>query len=174
MENTLQNFRDLIEEFDHGMLTTHTPGGHLSARPMVLQEPRPEQALWMVAGADTSSVQNIDRNPKVNLSFGRNSDKAWISVAATATINRNKRLIQDLWQDSWNVWFREDPHKNSAVLIDLHPEQIDFWEPEHGSLGRLFELAKARFSDSTPDLTPVKSLEIGERELSAIMTGGTR
>ena len=69
MENKLQEFRELLDDFDHGMLTTQTKGGHLSTRPMVLQNPRPERALWMVSSLEASSVENIESNPQVNLSF---------------------------------------------------------------------------------------------------------
>jgi general stress protein 26 len=174
MENKLQEFRELLNEFDHGMLTTQTSDGHLSTRPMVLQDPRPERALWMVSSTETSSVENIEKNPQVNLSFGRSSDKAWISVAAKATLNKNKRLIQELWDSSWDIWFKDESQHSSAVLIELEPVQIDFWEPDKGALGRMFELAKSKMSDSSPDLAPVRTLRISDTELAAAMSGGAR
>jgi general stress protein 26 len=107
----------------------------------------------------------------VNLSFRRSSDQAWISIAATAKLNFNEEEIASLWDNSWNAWL-DKPEQ--AVLIELEPFSIDFWEPEMGKLGRLLELAKAHVTDSEPDLSPVKSLHINDKLLATALVGGDR
>lgn len=171
MSKKLTELVQLLGEFETGMLATRTPYGPICARPMTLQTPRSDRALWMVSYKDSSSVQNIKNSAHVNLSFRRNSDQAWVSIAATATINFNRQTIENLWQDSWNIWLDTDQpgHREQVVLIELEPFQIDFWEPKLGSLGRLLELAKAQLTDSTPHLSPVRTLHISDALLAPAM-----
>jgi len=171
MSKHLQTLVELLDDFDTGMLATRTPYGHISTRPMKLQPPRADRALWMVTSRETSTAQNIKDSSHVNLSFRRSSDQAWISIAATAKLNLNKDKIKSLWDESWDIWV-ESPEE--AALIELEPFNIDFWEPEMGKLGRLLELAKAHVTDSTPNLQPVRSLHISDGLLASAMVGGEK
>ena len=166
MTKSLKSLVELLREFDTGMLATRTPYGHISTRPMTLQEPRDERALWVVASKDSSSVENIKNSSHVNLSMRSSSDQSWVSIAATAKLVFNKDTIKSLWEDSWDIWF-SDP--DQAILIELEPFQIDFWEPELGKLGRLFELAKAHLTDSSPHLAPIKTLHVSDAVLAPAM-----
>lgn len=162
MKNRLEQLISLLSEFNVGMLTTQSSHGRLSTRPMSLQDPRSDQALWMVSTKDTSSSQNIKSHAQVNLSFHRSSDQAWISIAATAKVNENRQTIEKLWQDDWEMWLDESKDKAKVVLLELEPFQIDFWEPEHGKIGQLFELAKAQITDSRPSLAPVRTVHVSD------------
>lgn len=169
MTKPLNSLVELLNEFDTGMLATRTPYGHVISRPMTLQEPRNDRALWIVGSRDSSSVENIKNSSHVNLSMRSTSDQSWVSIAATATLNHDENTIRSLWQDSWDIWL-SGPEQ--AVLIELEPYQIDFWEPEMGKLGRLLELAKAHLSDSTPDMAPIKTLHISDALLAPALKGG--
>lgn len=169
MQTRLQQFVTLLREFRTGMLTTQTSFGHLTTRPMTIQPPRPDKPLWLVAFKGCSSLENLHQSPQVNLSFSRESDKAWISISGRAEINEDRALIEKLWNSEWDIWVGPNTPKSDAVLIEIEPIQIDFWEPEHGKLGRLLELAKAHVSDHTPELAPVKTLHISDSLLASGM-----
>ena len=162
MNNHLVQLTELLEEFSIGMLTTQSAHGRLFTRPMSLQPPRANQALWMVTTINTSSAQNIRAHSQVNLSFRRDSDQAWISIAATGKVREDQKTIEKLWKEDWNTWLGSENSKADVVLIELEPFQIDFWEPERGKLGQLFELAKAQITDSKPNLAPVKTLHVSD------------
>ena len=142
MNTKLKELHQLLTNFDTGMLVTRTPQGFLTSRPMELQEPRPERALWIVTTENTSSARNIARNSVINLSFRRPKDQSWVSIAGRADLNSDAELIERLWDRSWSAWIPDDM-RSQAVLIEIEPYQIDFWEPEHGALGKIFEVAKA-------------------------------
>lgn len=171
MTDHLKELVQLLDEFETGMFTTRTSFGHLSARPMKLQKPREDRALWLVSSTDASSVENIKHSSQVNLSFRRRSDQSWVSIAATAELNRDREKIYELWDDSWKIWIQgsQNSAQSRIVLIDLEPYQIDFWEPDKGKLGTLFELAKAQMTDSVPDLSPVRTLHINDASLAPAM-----
>ena len=174
MQTRLQQFVTLLREFRTGMLTTQTNFGNLTTRPMTIQPPRQDKPLWLVAFKGCSSLENIQHSRQVNLSFSRESDKAWISISGKAEVNDDRNLIEKLWDSEWDIWVGPNTPKSDAVLIEIEPIQIDFWEPEHGKLGRLLELAKAHVTDHTPELAPVKTLHIGDSLLSSGLTGNNR
>lgn len=159
----------LLGEFDTAMLVTQRASGEMVSRPMALQNPRPDRALWFVTTADTASAVNIAATGKVNLSFHRKSDHAWVSVSGVAKLNADRNLIDSLWQDDWSFFFPQGKETPNTVLIDINPDQIDFWEPEHGKIGTLFQIAKAALTDQTPDFPPTHTLRVSDMELTGAM-----
>lgn len=169
MNDKLKSFVELLGDFDTAMLVTESPQGNLVSRPMALQEPRADRALWFVTSRDTVTAQNVTANGKVNLAFHRKSDHAWVSVAGSATINSDRALIDTLWKDDWSLWFDQGKETPGIVLIEISPQQIDFWEPERGRIGTLFQMAKAAVTDSAPNLPPTQTLNVSDLELAGAM-----
>jgi general stress protein 26 len=169
MNDKLKTLVQLLRDFDTAMLVTEVPSGGLISRPMALQDPRPDRALWFVTSSDTVSAQNIAATGKVNLSFHRASDHAWVSVSGRAVINADRSLVESLWKPDWSVWFPEGKQTPNIVLLDIEPEQIDFWESERGKLGTLFEMAKAALTDQQPELAPTRTLKMSDLELSGAL-----
>lgn len=169
MYDKLKQFVELLEDFDTAMLVTETGEGDMTSRPMSLQQPRPDKALWFVALTESSSAQNVQSNGKVNLSFHRTSDHAWVSIAGRAVLNRDRVLIDQLWQKDWDIWFKDGKQTPGIVLIEVQPAQIDFWEPTQGKLGRLWEMAKASFTEGTPEMQPTQTLRVNDTALSGAM-----
>ena len=171
MNEKLRSFVELLADFDTAMLVTESPQGNLVCRPMALQEPRIDHPLWFVTSNQTVSAQNVAANGRVNLAFHRKSDHAWVSVAGQAKLNSDRTLIDGLWKEDWHVWFEQGKDTPGIVLIEVCPRQIDFWEPERGRIGTLFQLAKAAVTDGSPDLPMTQTLEISEFELAGAMRG---
>ena len=171
MNDRLKSFVELLGEYDTAMLVTESPAANLVCRPMALQEPRADRALWFVTSRDTVSAHNVAANGKVNLAFHRKSDHAWVSVAGTGTLSADRNLIESLWKDDWSVWFAQGKDTPGIVLIEVDPQQIDFWEPERGKIGTLFQMAKAAVTDSSPDLPPTQTLKVSDLQLAGAMRG---
>ena len=169
MNDKLSTLVELLDDFDTAMLVTELPEGGLISRPMALQQPRPDRDLWFVTSSDTVSAQNAQANGKVNLAFHRGSDHAWVSVSGKAVLNADRSLIDSLWKSDWSVWFPQGKETPNIVLLDINPEQIDFWEPAHGKIGTLFEMARATVTDQTPELPPTRTLRVSDLELSGAM-----
>jgi general stress protein 26 len=169
MNEKLKAFVDLLGDFDTTMLVTELPGGGLISRPMSIQEPRPDRALWFVTSSDTVTAQNVAANGKVNLSFHRRSDHAWVSVSGKAVINGDSNLVSSLWKSDWNIWFPQGKATPNIVLLEVLPDQIDFWETAHGKIGTLFQMAKAAVTDSAPNLPPTHTLRVSDIELAGAM-----
>jgi general stress protein 26 len=173
MNEKLKSFVELLGDFDTAMLVTQLPSADLISRPMAVQQPRPDRALWFVTSSDTVSAQNIAAYQGVNLSFHRSSDHAWVSVSGKAELNSDRALIESLWKPDWGIWFPQGKGTPNLVLVDVEPQQIDFWEPAHGKIGTIFQMAKAAVTDSTPDLPPTQTLRISDLQLSGALKSGS-
>ena len=169
MNDKLKSLVELLDDFDTAMLVTESPEGALISRPMALQEPRADRALWFVTARETATAQNVAAKGRVNLAFRRRSDQAWVSIAGNAVLNADASLIDQLWKDDWNIWFEQGRATPGIVLIEVDPQQIDFWEPEHGRLGTIFQLAKAAITDSSPNLPPTHTLRVSDMELAGAL-----
>lgn len=169
MNEKLKALVALLGDFDTAMLVTQSGTGELISRPMALQEPRADRALWFVTTTDNAAASNIAAHQAVNLSFYRHSDHAWVSIAGKAILNADQSLIESLWKSDWSIWFPQGKATPNLTLLDIEPDQIDFWEPAHGKIGTIFQMAKAAVTDSTPDLPPTHTLRISDLQLSGAM-----
>ena len=61
---------ELLKGQKFGFLTTTTPEGKLTSRPMALQEVEFDGDLWFFAGRDSRKVAHIATHPKVNVTAG--------------------------------------------------------------------------------------------------------
>ena len=164
----IEQLGELLGEFKFCQMVTLDGSGEMTSRPMTLQEPRPDAPLWFVATKNSVPGMNLMVNPKVNLSFHRDTDHAWISLTGRARINDSKKLINDLWRESWNI-FLGDHDKNDIILLEIEPSNVTFWEPEKGRFGQFVDILKAHFTDSTVEHVPTKSCTVSKTELAAVM-----
>jgi general stress protein 26 len=166
MDKEIEQLGDLLQEFQFCQFVTISPEGEIVSRPMTLQEPRPDSPIWFVASQANQPATNLLTDSRVNLSFHRQSDHAWISMSGTARLNGNPRLIQDLWRKDWDTWF-SDQTRNEIVLLEIEPSRVTFWEPEKGQLSLLASILKAKFTGAELDFAPNHTCYPSRRELSA-------
>lgn len=168
MDNNIEHLGELLKDFKFCQFVTLSPEGELTSRPMTLQEPRPDAALWFAADKAHLPAAHLAKDSRVNLSFHRDSDHAWISLSGKATLNDNPRLIQDLWQEDWDVWF-SDHNRENVVLIEVEPTTVTFWEPEKGRLGQIASILKTKFTGASLDFASNHTCHPSATELSATM-----
>lgn len=163
----LKALLELIQDFNTCMLTTVDESGLLYARVMTLQEPQEGMPLWFVASLESDAARHLATFPQVNVALHRGSDHAWVSIAGTAEVLTDDRLVDRLWQDDWKMYFsRENGHRKIA-LIKVRPVSVTYWKPEQSRLGVLFDLFKARFSEEGPDLASPHTFELNEQTLES-------
>jgi general stress protein 26 len=142
---SIGELRALLQAFDTVMLVTMTPEGLLRARPMAIQDPAelPDCDLWFVTQEDTAKTGEIEREHQVAVCCYRPRDRAYLSISALATINRDQEKIRRLWKPAWKVWIPDGPESPHAALLLLTVERAEYWAPEGGVLRVLYARAKA-------------------------------
>ena len=166
MDKEIIQLGELLQDFKFCQFVSITPEGEIVSRPMTLQKPRPEAPIWFVASQANLPASNLLKDSRINLSFHRGSDHAWVSLSGRAKLNGTPRLIQDLWQEDWDVWF-SDENKNEIVLIEVEPTTVTFWEPEKGRLGQLASILKTKFTGAKLAFAPSHTCHPSKTELSA-------
>lgn len=163
-QGSLDELRAMLAELDTAMLVTAQADGSLRARPMALQDPSavPDCDLWFVTSEDTPKVDEIERDAHVNVSAVRPSDRAYVSISATARIVRDPQLVQRLWRPDWRLWFSSDERTDGRIVIlKLRVHHAEYWRPEGGRLRVLYSLARAALTDETADETLPPPKRIG-------------
>ena len=102
---------DLIKEFDTAMMTTQGRDGQMHSRPMATQKPQPDSPIWFVAAFDSAKIEDLRKDPRINLAYYREKDRAWVSLSGTARLDTDKARIKQLWQEDWKIWFPTAPSK---------------------------------------------------------------
>lgn len=168
MDKDIKHLGELLKDFTFCQFVTVSPEAELTSRLMTLQEPRPDAALWFAADKEHLPAAHLYQDPRVNLSFHRDSDHAWISLSGVAKLNESPRMIQDLWQDDWDIWF-SDHNKANVVLIEIEPRTVTFWEPEKGKLSQMASILKTKFTNAKLDFAPNRTCHPSKTDLAATM-----
>src|SRR4051795_9367914 len=89
-----QKVAELIKGERFAFLTTTSPDGTLTSRPMTLQEVEFDGDLWFFAERDSNPVRHVTASPQVNVGIG--SGGGWGSPPRLAPGQRRHRLGREL------------------------------------------------------------------------------
>jgi general stress protein 26 len=133
---------ELLKDFSNAMLVSRDANGHLHARPMAIADLRPDADAYFATSINTPKVAEVQNAPDVLVSF--QSATQFASVRGTATIVRDRQVIDRLWSEEWRVWFPEGKDAPDLCLIKVDAQEGEFWDNsgQHG-LKYVFEGLKA-------------------------------
>lgn len=159
---SLMELKQLLKQFDVALLTSVNPDGLIRSRPMAVQDSDEvlDCDLWFVTSSDSPKVGEIAQERQVGVSAYRSRDRAWLSISAWASFERDEELTRRLFKPAWKAWFVEGPSDPTIVLLKLHVERAEYWEPEGGRARVLFDLVKSRLRGEPVDaeLNPPKTV----------------
>ena len=129
----LNRLYELIEDIEVAMMTTRRADGSLVSRPMATQRRASGAHLWFVARGDSRKIDEIVRDPNINLSYYKERTREWISVSGAARVCRDRSKIRELYEPSWKAWFPDDgglrnggPDDPRMVLIGVEARYAQF------------------------------------------------
>lgn len=141
-----------VKSVRFAMFTTIDPHGHLTSQPMTNQEIDADGGLWFYTSTATDLWENIAANPEVNISFSQPDENLYLSLSGTAERVVERARIKQLWNPMVQAWFpngSDDPH---AVLVRVASRTAEYWDSNASSMVRMFEMAKAAMTGTTPDV----------------------
>ena len=161
----LERFYELIDGLEAAMLTTRRADGHLQSRPMATQKRAGGAYVWFVTTAGTTKLDDIARDPHVNLAYYR-ANGEWASVSGIATTSTDRAKVRELYAEDWRLWFPDDgdprhgtPDDPRMVLIGVAIHAAVFLEVNKPKPVFLFEAVKGWLTGTEPELGTMHVLE---------------
>lgn len=148
----IEKFRELIGEFSDAMLVSLDAEGHLRGRPMRIVAHGHDDAddLWFVTAVDSEKLEEIFQDSRVAVTLA--DGKRFLSISGDARPVVDAAKIEQMWQESWRLWFPEGPSSERIALIQVLPVHAEYWDRSfpHG-VRFVIEAAKAYLENKRID-----------------------
>jgi general stress protein 26 len=138
--------RALLPSFRTAMLVTKgSEAGELHMRPMGLQGDLSSfgGTLWFFADDRSHKIGEIEREPRVYLTFQNEQENRFLQLAGTASVVSDRAKMRELYTPDVKAWFPggvDDPH---LLLIRIDVTNGTFWESPGGVVHVLAALTKS-------------------------------
>lgn len=142
---------DFISDFNNAMLVTRTDDGSLHSRPMAVAKVDDNGAIWFVTDRNSEKVADLmlDREVAVTMQGG----KKFVALSGTCETIDDQKLIDELFNEAWKVWFPEGRTDDSLMLLRVEPNRGEFWDNSgFKGIKYLFRAGKAYLSGERPNV----------------------
>lgn len=130
---TITKIAGMMRKLDFCMLTTQAGDGQLRARPMSNNgEVEFDGDVWFFSAADSRKVEEIEAEPRVELSYSDTKRFLFISMSGEAEIVHSVKKKEELWVEELERWFDGGPESEDIVLIKVTPNVVAYWDGEDG------------------------------------------
>ena len=136
MTRTLADISKIMRDIDFAMLSTHSDGGEIGARPMSnnAQVDYDGDSFYFSLD-DTRTVADIARDRKVGLAFQAKGGllgmrPVFVAVEGEAELIRDKAAFAAHWTPDLDRWFAHGVDTPGLVLIKVHATRVHYWDGE--------------------------------------------
>jgi general stress protein 26 len=136
MTKSLADLSEKMRDIDFAMLSTHTDGGAIAARPMSNnRDVEYDGDAWFFAYDDARSVRDIQADPKVSLSYLGKSGLLgqrpfFVAVEGVASLTHDKSQFEAHWTKDLDRYFPQGIDTPGIVLMKVHADRLHYWDGE--------------------------------------------
>ena len=124
----LQDISAKMKSIDIAMMSTHTSGDEIAARPMSNnRDVDYDGTSHYFALEDTRTVRDITKNSNVGLTF-QTTGHFYIALEGDAQLIREKSSFEDHWNSDLDEWFKDGIDTEGLVLIKVEATRIHYWD----------------------------------------------
>ena len=152
-EHDLQKLRELVKDIDFCMLTTVGENGDLHSRPMSSNGDIDSNGdLWFFTSASSHKVDEIEKLPKVNVSFADPDNQHYVAISGTAKLVRDRNKIDELWRPEFKIWFPNGKDDPDVALLRVSSEKAEYWDSPASTIGYVLNLVSSLVSGKEADM----------------------
>jgi general stress protein 26 len=142
----------MIKDIKFGMFTTRHGNGHLHARPMTTQNKalEGEHSLWFFMSKKSDPVDDLKKDPVVNVVYADPSSDTYVSVSGTAAMLEDPAKRQQLWNKAAEAWFPGGPTDPDLALVQVQIIHANYWDVKASKPVQLLAMAKAVVTGKPP------------------------
>jgi general stress protein 26 len=148
----LTKLGELIEGIEVAMLTTHAADGSIVSRPVQTLEFDASGDLVFFTAADSKKLEELARNPDVNLAYANPKKQVYVSVRGSARWDRDPATIDALWSPVQKVFFPDGKDDPNLVVLRVRVRDAAYWESAGNFVARALDFAKGMLSHEPRDL----------------------
>ncbi|GAA5039686.1 pyridoxamine 5'-phosphate oxidase family protein [Microbacterium fluvii] len=145
--------KELVEDIDFTMLTTHDEAGNLVSRPMSTRQMDEQGDIWFFTSDEGRKADEVAEDRHVGLSYLDAKGMRFVSVAGLARLVHDREKMTELYSPSLDIWFEQGLETPDIALLRVTPVETEFWEPAHGKVAMAAGMLKALVTKDTPDDT---------------------
>ncbi|HTO33887.1 MAG TPA: pyridoxamine 5'-phosphate oxidase family protein [Pararhizobium sp.] len=129
-QKSLSEVAKKMRDIDIAMLSTHTDGGAIAARPMSNNgEVEYDGDSYYFTWEKSRMVDDIRKNSKVGLSF--QGKKAFsVVVEGEADVIKDKAAFKEHWTPDLDDWFKDGIDTKGMVMIKVSAVRAHYWDGE--------------------------------------------
>lgn len=121
-----ERFQELLETFSVGILVTEGPDGVLTGRPMNVAAIDSDADVWFCTQVDSPKAEDVTTHPDVLIAF---QDAArYLTVNGSARLVRDRSKIDELWNESWKIWFPGGQSDPTLALLHVSASHGQYWD----------------------------------------------
>ncbi len=158
-EDDLQKLRNMVKDIDFCMLTTVDENGDPHSRPMSSNgDIDPDGDIWFFTAASSHKVSEIEKLPKVNVSFADPDNQRYVSITGKAQLVRDREKIDELWRPEFKMWFPEGKDDPEVALLKVNLEKAEYWDSPSSTIGYALNFVSSMVTGKEPDMGENKKL----------------
>jgi general stress protein 26 len=142
----------MIKDIDFCMLTTVDEQGDPHSRPMSSNgDIDPNGDIWFFTNASSHKVSEVERSPKVNVSFADPDNQRYVSISGVAELIRDRAKIDELWRPEFQIWFPKGKDDPEVALLRISLEKGEYWDSPSSTVGYALSFVSSLVTGKKPD-----------------------
>jgi general stress protein 26 len=133
------------------LCTKSTDGQLFNTRPMSVQKVDDSGTFWFLSADDSHKNAEIQNDDHVQLLFKGSDHSDFLSVSGVATISKDQRLIDELWEPLLKTWFTEGKDDPRITVIQVQTQDGYYWDTKHGNAVAFAKMAVGAVIGKTLD-----------------------
>lgn len=132
-KSAIEKIKELVKKSETCFFCTAIGQEGLTTRPMSVQKTDEHGNLWFLSADDSHKNEEIKQDSWVQLFFQGSAHSDFLTISGQATITKDKKIIEELWEPLLKTWFTEGKDDPRISAIKFMPKEGYYWDNKHGN-----------------------------------------